>query len=193
MIKKLFILFFVIISFNSAKAELLTENLIIDDFVNATLDKNTILPPQTTTTYNSSSVIKLPVKLAITKNIKSENDVFEGQIVNFTVKANVSYKNKIIIKKDTPVTARIETTIKSGMNGIPAHIILGNFEIENIDKYKLSNFYEIKGQDRSLIVFPLKWALTFLPPSGSLTNFIKGGHAKLKTVDHIKIYYYPEL
>ena len=38
----------------------------------------------------------------------------------------------------------------------------------------------------------MKWALTILPPSGSLTNFIKGGHAKLKTNEVIELYYYPD-
>ena len=51
--------------------------------------------------------------------------------------------------------------------------------------------YEVFGQDRSLIVFPLKWALTILPPTGSLTNFIKGGHAKVKTNKTITLYYHP--
>ena len=78
------------------------------------------------------------------------------------------------------------------MNGIPASIILKNFEIENIPKSKLSNTYELFGQDRSLIVFPLKWALTWLPPTGSLTNFIMGGHVRLKPRKKITIYYFPE-
>lgn len=188
MIKKILILIFIIALNNNSHAEILSDNL-----VNTFLDKNAVLPPSTIQKYDYSSTTKIPIKLAITENIKSENQVFEGQTLNFWVKNNVLYNNKLLIKKNTPVSARVETTIKSGMNGIPAHIILGNFEIENIDKLKLSNFYEIKGQDRSLIVFPLKWALTILPPSGSLTNFIKGGHAKLKTNDSITIYYYPEL
>ena len=78
------------------------------------------------------------------------------------------------------------------MNGIPASIIVGNFEVENIPKGQISDSFEIRGQDRSLWVYPLKWALTILPPTGSLTNFIKGGHAKLKENKTIQIYYYPE-
>ncbi|MBQ8168980.1 hypothetical protein IJZ97_06160 [bacterium] len=164
---------------------------ITDEFVEATLKTQDLQQPEIHSYYDYTCVIKLPVKLAITENIKSENDVYEGQELNFTVRANVSYDGKIIIKKDTPVIARVETIIKSGMNGIPATIILGDFKIANVEKGRLDEFYEIKGQDRSLLVFPLKWALTILPPTGSLTNFIKGGHAKLKTVDHITIYYHP--
>ena len=60
-----------------------------------------------------------------------------------------------------------------------------------IPKGQITDSFEIQGQDRSLWVYPLKWALTFLPPTGSLTNFIKGGHAKLKEDKTIEIYYYP--
>lgn len=142
--------------------------------------------------YNYQSTEKIPVKLLAQEKINSEKDVYEGQEINFNVKSNVYIDNKILIAKGTPVSARVETIIKSGMNGIPASIIVGNFKIENIDKGKISDFYEIEGQNRSLWVFPLKWALTPVPPTGSLTNFIKGGHAKLKTDKEIVIYYYPD-
>ena len=71
---------------------------------------------------------------------------------------------------------------------------IGDFiiRINNIKKGQLSQSFEIFGQDRSLFVFPLKWALTPLPPTGSLTNFIKGGHAKLSENKTITIYFYPE-
>ena len=78
------------------------------------------------------------------------------------------------------------------MNGIPASIIFNIFDIEGINKNSLSDSYEASGQKRSLLVFPLKWALTPIPPTGSLTNFIKGGHARLKIKKPIVIYYYPE-
>ena len=78
------------------------------------------------------------------------------------------------------------------MNGIPASIVFKDFDISEIAKGQISDTYEIYGQDRSWLVFPLKWALTILPPSGSLTNFIMGGHAKLKTKKPIIVYYYPE-
>ena len=70
-------------------------------------------------------------------------------------------------------------------------IVFDDFEIEGVPKSKITQTYEVFGQDRSLLVFPLKWALTILPPTGSLTNFIKGGHAKVKLDDDITIFYYP--
>ena len=132
------------------------------------------------------------IRLHITENIKNENHIYEGQPVTFKVIEDVVYNNEIIIKQGTIVPARVETIIASGMNGIPASIIFGDFKFENIDKNKIDYTYERFGQDRSLWVFPLKWALTILPPTGSLTNFIKGGHARLKTNKVIQLNYYPE-
>lgn len=142
--------------------------------------------------YNFENTTKIPIKLKVLENIKSESDVYEGQFVEFKVARDVIYKDKIIIKRGTPVLAQVSVVVTSGMNGIPASIIFNNFDIEGVNKNKLSDNYEVSGQNRSLLVFPLKWALTPIPPTGSLTNFIKGGHAKLKTKKLITIYYYPE-
>ena len=162
-----------------------------DTLVESTLKDNEFEQPVAHLTYDYSDTKKIPVKLAISKRISSEKEVYEGKPIEFKVIQDVYYKGKLVISKGTVVPARVETIIKSGMNGIPASIIVGNFEFEGIPKGKISNSYEVKGQDRSLWVFPLKWALTFLPPTGSLTNFIKGGHAKIKENNTVIIYYYP--
>lgn len=152
-------------------------------------DVITILPYSD---YNFESTIKLPINLKVLERIKSEKDLYEGQIVKFKVAKDVVYKDKVIIERGLTVPAKVSIIIAHGMNGIPASVIFNDFIIENIDSTKISENYEISGQDRSLMVFPLKWALTVLPPTGSLTNFIMGGHAKLKTNEIITIYYYPE-
>ena len=163
--------------------------IIQDEFVLETL-KN-VPPPQTHTKYNYQDTDVVPVKIQITKRIKSEKDLYEGQTVQFRLVRHVIYKNKLIAKRGSIVTAQVKLIITSGMNGIPASIIFDNFKIPNIEPTQITNIYEVYGQDRSLIVFPLKWALTILPPTGSLTNFIKGGHAKLKTNETITLYYHP--
>lgn len=168
-------------------AETLTDN-----FIDSNLQKQNLAQPIIHSNYDYTSVKKLPIKIAITNDVKSENHLTEGEILNFLIQEDVKDGDKLVIRQYTPVSARVETITKSGMNGIPASIILGDFKIRNLSKGQLTEFYEIEGQDRSIIVFPIKWALTFLPPSGSLTNFIKGGHAKLKTQKPITIYYYPD-
>lgn len=162
-----------------------------DDFA-LELDKN-ISPAETYLNYNYESTTKIPLLLKVTEPIKSEKEVYEGQKVYFRVVKDVLYNNKLIFKRGEKIESKITAIITPGMNGIPASIIFTNFKlVEQSIKGQLSAEYEIQGQDRSLIVFPLKWALTILPPSGSLTNLIMGGHAKLKTKERITIYYYPE-
>lgn len=141
--------------------------------------------------YNYESTEKIPIKLSIENEIPSEKDVYEGQSVNFKVLYSVRYNNKLIVQRGDTVPASVKVIITSGMNGIPASIIFGDFKIKGIPSSQLDDTFEVFGQDRSLFVFPLKWALTPLPPTGSLTNFIKGGRVKVKKNKVITIYYHP--
>ena len=148
--------------------------------------------PLVYTDYNFESTTKIPIKIKIIEPIKSEKDVYEGQVIDFRVIKDVLYKEKAIFKRGDIISGRISTIITPGMNGIPASIIFTDFTYEKDFSGQFMNELEIFGQDRSLFVFPLKWALTPLPPTGSLTNFIMGGHAKIKTKKPITIFYYPE-
>ena len=166
-----------------------SSDLIQDEFAESTL--KSAVPAYTHTKYDYTNLDVVPIKLCVAQNIKSEAELYEGQEVEFRVLTHAIYKNKIIVKRGQIVPAKVKMIITSGMNGIPASIIFEDFRIEGVEPGQLSDTYEVFGQDRSLIVFPLKWLLTVLPPSGSLTNLIKGGHAKLKTNKTIEIYYHP--
>lgn len=184
--KKLWLIIFLFfLNFNPLNAE------IIQDEVALELSQNTPLA-KTHTSYNYESTEKIPVELKVIEPVKSESDLYEGQIIKFRVAKNVLYKGGVVLKRGTIVTAKTSVIITPGMNGIPASIILRDFEAENLSSGVLTNTYEIFGQDRSLLVFPLKWALTILPPTGSLTNLIMGGHANIKPKKRITIYYRPE-
>ena len=151
-----------------------------------------VVQPHIYTDYDFYSTIKIPVKLKVIKDIKSEKDLYEGQFIDFKVVKDVFYEDKLVIRRGTIVPAKVSVIITPGMNGIPASVIFKDFDIHGVKKGQITDSYEIFGQDRSLLVFPLKWALTILPPTGTLTNFIMGGHAKLKVKKPITIYYYPE-
>ena len=142
--------------------------------------------------YDYSSVYSIPIKLSITKAISTKERLVEGQDIQFVVKYDVRNKGKVILHSGDVVNAKIETVIKSGMNGFPAEIIIDGFEISNIENSKLLCTYTKAGQNRSLLVYPLKWALTPIPFAGTVTNFIKGGHAKIKPDETVVIYYFPE-
>lgn len=162
-----------------------------DELVESTLKNKPLQNPYKPYKYNYEDLKVVPIELRVMVNIKSENDIEEGEKIVFLACHDVYEKGHKILEKNELVYATVETIISSGMNGIPASIIFGDFKFNNIDSSKVTDTYEVYGQDRSLWVYPLKWALTFLPPTGSLTNFIKGGHAKLKDRDIIVLYYHP--
>lgn len=164
-----------------------------DYFVEKTLASNIYPAPYTNLNYNYESLERVPIKLQITNSISTKKDnIYDGEKLEFRVREDVFYDNKIIIKKGTIVKAEIETYITRGWNGIPAALIIDNFEIPNIEKDKLKSLYIKKGANRTIYILPVKWALTPLPPTGSFTNIILGGHAKITPKDKIVIYYYPK-
>ena len=180
---KIFIIFSILF-FNLAFAN---SQIVEDEFV-----KDLIPEEKIENKYNFENTQKTFINIRFLEPIKSEKELFEGQIIDLIVDNNVFIKKELLVKRNTKIKAKVNTIITSGMNGIPASIILSDFEIPNIKKENLSPTLEIFGQDRSLLVFPLKWALTPLPPTGSLTNFIKGGKVKIKTNKVYTIYYYPD-
>ena len=74
---------------------------------------------------------------------------------------------------------------------MPGQIILDDFSIPGIEPHKVKGSFLKKGADLTLLVLPVKWALTPLPPLGSCTNVIIGGHGIIKPRTKITIYYYP--
>lgn len=162
-----------------------------DELVKTTLSNKNIEKPYTNLDYNYEDTDTVDVKLSVLEDIKNEKYLHEGQIIKFQVVRDVKYQNEIVIKHGTIATARVETIIANGMNGIPASVVFGDFNIEGVPWSKLTSNYEKFGLDLSLMVYPIKWALTILPPTGTLTNFIKGGHVKLKSKNVITIKYHP--
>ena len=182
--KLLYVLLFFLISGGSVFA-------IQDSFVTSSLADKNLERPYYQEKYNYEDTTSIPVKLVVTNRIKSEKDLYEGQELEFRVTENVVYNHKILVRSGTPATARVETIIANGMNGIPASVILGDFIVGDLKNSRLTMEYEKYGMDLSLFVFPIKWLLTPLPPTGSLTNFIKGGHVKFKENKEITIFYHP--
>ena len=166
----------------------------VEELIKSTIDKNNLPQIHQNTQYDYSSIKRVEVKLQLdeaTKLSTKKGYLKEGQKVQFRVKYDVKYKGKTLIPKFTLASGIIQTFIGRGMNGIPATIIIDNFEIEGIDNSKIKGTIIKKGADFSLFVFPLKWALTFMPPTGSLTNFNPGGNATINKKTDITVYYYP--
>ena len=181
-----FLKFLLFCIFFTQSAKAFQEDTAVKYLINKNVEK-----PKTNLNYNYQSTNAIPIKLKITQKAKDKH-LTEGQVLEFRVFEDVLQNNKTLLKKDEFVKARVETLITNGMNGIPASIVLGDFKVPNLEQNKISQKYEHFGLDLSLFVFPLKWALTPIPPTGSLTNFIKGGRATLSENKTITIYYYPE-
>lgn len=90
------------------------------------------------------SVVSLPVTLSTFETITSKESP-EGKTVKFLVKKSVYYKGECLVKRGQTATGRVETIATQGMNGVPAMIILGNFEIPGLDSKKLKSYYIKKG------------------------------------------------
>ena len=164
-----------------------------DEFMEKHLKTIDIKKPILNTKYNYESVERIPIKLKISKKITTKKDgVYDEMPLVFFVKEDVKYKGKVILKKNDVVTANVETFLTRGMNGIPGAIIVDDFVIKGISPKKVKGTYIKRGLNLSLLVFPIKWALTPIPGAGSLTNFIVGGNAVISKRHTVTIYYYPE-
>ncbi len=188
---KIKILFF-LISF-IALNEAVNAELLHDEFIENKLNNIDIEEPENNTQYNYESVECIPIKLKIQEEISTKkNGIQDAQELKFAVRNNVKYNDKIVIRQGTEVKATIGAYMSRGMNGIPASIIVDNFRIEGFENNKIKGLYIKRGLNLSLLVFPIKWALTPIPGVGSLTNFIIGGNAKITPKDTVMIYYYPD-
>lgn len=186
---KIFFVLCGIFLFSYAHANELTEDEFIEEYAKMTEIKK----PEINQNYNydSTDCVKIKIKLNGAPVSTRKKNLYDGMPLDFTVKQNVKYKGKVFIKQGTHVTGEVQTYMTHGMNGIPAMITLNNFEIEGLDKNKIQCFYTKRGHSRTLLLLPIKWALTLLWPSGYLVNFIKGGNATLDDKDVIYLYYYP--
>lgn len=148
--------------------------------------------PKASNEYDFTDTDSVTIKLNTLQTLSTrDKTLHDAQDVKLIVKDDYYYKDELIAKKGEIVSAKVETIISSGMNGIPYYIYLGDFKFDNLSSSKLLCHYSKGGVNRMYWVMPLKWSLTFLPPTGSLTNFIKGGHAKIKPDDVITVQYFP--
>ena len=164
-----------------------------DDFIVDYINKETVQQPNTNLEYNYKSTKKIPIFFHIKEPLSTrDKNIYEGMKLEFVSDRNIYDNGRLILKKGDIVEGKLKLIVTSGMNGIPYSLTVGNFKINGINENALMDEYYKQGWDRGYIVYPLKWALTFLPPTGSLTNFIKGGHCKISTKDEIVINYYPD-
>lgn len=131
--------------------------------------------------YNFQNIHHTYIKVRPEREISTKHAINAGDKVYFYVEENVQKDGKTIIKKGEKLTARVATISESGLYGIPADIIIGDFQLGDI---QLSGEITKEGFTHTYWIIPVSnVASFFIPFSGQLFRFIHGGHAKIKTKD----------
>lgn len=169
------------------------ENILISDtLADKTLKNVSAKPKKAKLNFDFDLVRQIPFKIAITNNITSKKDLTEGQELNFRTLDDVKLDNNLVLKKDTLVTARLETISLNQAFGVPADIIIDDFKaISNQSEINLEGSIHKIGANRSLWVYPAGYIGCFFFGAGLLLFPIRGGHAKIKTTETYEVYYIP--
>ena len=82
-----------------------------------------------------ASAEKLPIKITPTQVISTHTDEIEvGDWIKFKTVNDVFYKNKLFIKKDTPVVGVVDHVHENGLVADNAEIIFQTFYVRNVEK-----------------------------------------------------------
>lgn len=135
--------------------------------------------------YDFQNLYHTYIKVHSARDISTKQAINAGDKVYFYVDENVKKDGKTIVRKGEKITARIETISESGLYGVPADIIIGNFKIRDIP---IEGEITKEGFTHTYWIIPVSnVASFFIPFSGQLFRFIHGGHAKIKTKDTFEL------
>ena len=141
--------------------------------------------------YNYNGVDYYTIVLTPNAPFSTKNEIIDGQPAEFRVCYNVYVKGKLFLKQGDIVEATVEMAIYPGRKGVPAEIYLDNFKIPNAKPSQLICEQNIIGHHKWWLkaIKPLTVPGFCLAPA---FYFIRGGHAKLKENDTIKVLYFPD-
>lgn len=151
--------------------------LIEDEFVMRTLDKNLKIKPYTPKLYLEN---RIPVRVRIKNDFTTKTNPKEGTYIEFETVGKV--KSHPI---GTTVRGRLETVSQNCMFGVPADVVIGNFEING---KPLSGEIAVQGANRTLWLRPCIFIGTAFGGAGMALSPIRGGHAKIKQKDVYTLY-----
>lgn len=168
-------------------------SIVRDDFIEQILINKTTDEPKINDNYDYSytDYVEIPLRITETITTSKRNKSFEGKELNFIVFEDIFYNKEKIIKRGTIVTARLELMTTRGFAGVPAEIFITDFKIPNLDEKGIVQPISKRGFSMTAWILPVKWALTPLPPLGSLTNVFVGFNTKLTPDETIILKYYP--
>lgn len=155
--------------------------LVRDEFVEETLkNKDFSNTPQIVNAISSEEEIEI----RILKPFSTKSKPVEGTYLDFVTVKEVKHKNKTY-PAGTPVKARVETVSQNDVWGVPADLVLGNFEMKNVS---LIGEVSKTGAKRVLWVRPLAIVSGVFTGAGFFFIFLRGGHAKITPEETYTVY-----
>ena len=135
-------------------------------------------------TVDKSNMTSVRVKIKNNYSTKSRKQIQEGDYIEFVTVDEVNV-NKKVYPAGTEVLARVETISMNQNMGVPADLVVGNF---NIDNNLLSGEINKTGANRSLWVYPAMCLTVWFYGAGLLFTLVRGGHAKIKKSETFTLY-----
>lgn len=82
-----------------------------------------------------ASAEKLPIKITPTQTISTHtNEIEIGDWIKFKTVSDVYYKDKLFIKKNTPMVGVVDSIHENGLLADNAEIIFQTFYVRNVEK-----------------------------------------------------------
>ena len=208
MIIRIFLIFIMLFSTASAA------ELIRDELVETTLDKSLKPAPYVQKVYRDKLVEKtlkgkdfgkpvpnlnydysdsdaVVVRLRPKTKISTHSRLKDGDVVKFVVAQNIVYNGKIVLKKNSEVSAVVENISPNDRYGVPANLVISRFTTEALPKKTLDGEINRQGKNHSVWVYPLSYFLMPFFGAGIGTTFIRGGNVSIPPDEIIEIYYRP--
>ena len=174
-------------------------SFIEDDFVenskNKSFMKKKVVIEEVLPTHKSSFSRKvfeicefdnsIPIFIKIKNNLTTKQKPEEGEMIEFETVKEFKIKNKTY-PEGTVINARVENVSLNYTMGIPADIVIGNF---NLEGKLLRGEISKTGANRALWVKPVSFVGSILFGSGALLILIRGGHAKVNQNEIFTVYY----
>lgn len=163
-----------------------------DNLAEKTLAGKTFEIPTANLDYDYSDSKYAIVKIRPISQIRTNKDAAaDGDIVKFKVVEDVIYEGKLILTKDSEISAVVENVSPNGKMGVPAHLVISRFSSPILEEKTLDCTINRQGQNRSLWVYPLSYVLMPFMGAGFPITFIRGGNVNIKPDEVIQIYYRP--
>lgn len=162
-----------------------------DKLVETTLNGKVFEIPEPNLDYDYSDASSVIVKLHPKSKITTNGKLCNGDTVHFIVKEDVFFNGKLILQKDSEVSAIIENISPNDRYGVPANLVISRFSANGLDSKTLDGEFAKQGISKSIWVYPLCYFLMPFGGAGIPVTFIRGGNVKINPDDVVEIYYRP--